>query len=209
VTGAVTTFSETSATVTGTVNPNGQATTWYFDYGPSTSYGSKTAATSVGSGTTGTAVSATISGLVPGTTYHYRLVATNPSGTSDGADGTFTTSGSPVPAAVTGSATNLSATSATLDGSVNPNGRSTTWHFEFGTSTSYGTATATKGAGSGTSSTNVSAALAGLTPGTTYHYRLVATNASGTTAGADRTFTTVGAPVVATGPAQSVAMTSA
>src|SRR2546423_10604027 len=119
VTGAVTTFGETSATVSGTVNPNGQATTWYFDYGTSTSYGAKTPATSAGSGTTNANVSATISGLTPGTTYHYRFVATNATGTSDGADGVFTTSGSPVPPAVTGAASNLSATSATLDGTLN------------------------------------------------------------------------------------------
>src|SRR5438094_9636260 len=101
VTGAVTTFSDPSATVTGTVNPNGQATTWHFDYGTSTSYGSTTPATSAGSGTTGTGISATITGLVPGTTYHYRLAATNASGTSNGADGAFTTAGSPVSAPAT------------------------------------------------------------------------------------------------------------
>src|SRR5438105_2398069 len=88
VTGAVTTFSDTSAAVTGNVNPNGQATTWHFDYGTNTSYGSTTPATSAGSGTTGTGVSATITGLVPGTTYHYRLAGTNATGTTNGTSST-------------------------------------------------------------------------------------------------------------------------
>src|SRR5437870_2645338 len=187
VTGAVTTFSDTSATVTGTVNPNGQATTWHFDYGASTSYGSNTPSQNAGSGTTPVNVSAPLSGLRTGVVYHFRLVATNSAGTGRGADHTFTLVAAP--SVTTGSASSVSATTANLNGSVVPNGQETSWHFEFGTSTSYGIATATKSAGSGTSSTNVSAAVAGLTPGTTYHYRLVATNAAGTTPGGDRTFT--------------------
>src|SRR5437868_1650043 len=133
------------------------------------SKGSTTPATGAGSGTTGTGVSATITGLVPGTTYHYRLAATNASGTTNGADGVFTTSGSPVPAAVTGSATNLSASSATLDGSVNPNGRATTWRFEYGTSTSYGSNTPSQNAGSGTTPGNVSAPGSGPPTGAVHH----------------------------------------
>src|SRR2546423_2453085 len=204
VTGAVTTFSDTSATVTGTVNPNGQATTWHFDYGTTASYASSQNA---GSGTTPVNFSAPVSGLRTGVVYHFRLVATNSAGTGGGADRTFTLVAAP--SVTTGSASSVSATTVNLNGSVVPNGQETSWHFEFGTSTSYGIATATKSAGSGTSSTNVSAAVAGLTPGTTYHYRLVASNAAGTTPGADRTFTTAGAPVVSTAPAQSVAITSA
>src|SRR5437667_9468436 len=72
-TGPVTTFSETSATVSGTVNPNGQATTWHVDYGTSPSYGSSTGSFGAGSGTASTSVSTMISGLTPGTTYHYRF----------------------------------------------------------------------------------------------------------------------------------------
>ena len=74
------------------MNPDGQATTWYVEYGTSTSYGSKTANVSAGSGTANTAVSAYLTGLTAGTTYHYRVVATNSSGTARGADGIFTTS---------------------------------------------------------------------------------------------------------------------
>ena len=159
ITGPVTSVGPTTATATGTVNPNGQATTWYVEYGTSTSYGTKTANVSAGSGTANTAVSASLTGLTAGTTYHYRVVATNSSGTDQGADGIFTTSAGPV--AVTGSATSVTTTTATLNGTVDPNGRATTWYFEYGTSTSYGSKTAEKSAGSGTSTAGVSAAGVG------------------------------------------------
>src|SRR5689334_6886002 len=121
VTGPVTAFSETSATVGGTVNPNGLATTWHVEYGRSTSYGSQTDAVGAGSGTAAANVSTTITGLTPGTTYHYRFVAVNASGTTNGADGTFTTAGSAAPVAVTAPATNLAASAATLNGAVTSN----------------------------------------------------------------------------------------
>jgi hypothetical protein len=207
ITGPVTTVGPTSATAGGTVNPGGQTTSWYFEYGTTTGYGSKTSTQSAGSGTGNVAVSATMSSLNQGTTYHYRLVATNGSGTSRGADGIFTTFGQPV--ALTGDATGVSMSSATLNGSVDPNGRSTTWYFEYGTSTSYGSKTSTQSAGSGTSPTNVSASVSGLTRGKQYHYRLVATSDAGTARGADRTFSTTGAPSAATSPATSITPTSA
>jgi hypothetical protein len=139
ITGPVTAVGSITATANGTVNPNGEATTWYVDYGTTTSYGSRTAVNSAGSGTTNVAVSATLTNLAAGTTYHYRVVATSSAGTSRGADGIFVTS-SP-PGAVTGSASNVTVTSATLHGTVDPNGRPTTWHVEYGTSTGYGSKT--------------------------------------------------------------------
>jgi phosphodiesterase/alkaline phosphatase D-like protein len=209
VTGPVTASAQTSATVTGTVNPNGLSTTWFFQYGTSTSYGSQTGSSSAGSGTTSTNVSASLTGLTPGTTYHYRLVAVNSSGTTQGADAVLTTSGTPSPTAVTGSASGISTNGATLNGSVNPNGRSTSWHFEYGTSTSYGSNTPSQNAGSGTSAVNVSTAISGLTAGRTYHFRLVASSDGGTSNGSDQTFTASSAPSVTTTAASSVASTSA
>ena len=157
ITGPVGSVGPTSAIVSGSVNPGGQATTWYVEYGTSTSYGSQSASASVGSGSANVAVSRSLAGLAAGTTYHYRVVATNGAGTSRGADGIFTTLSAPI--AVTGTATGVSPSGATLNGSVDPNGRATTWYFEYGTSTSYGTRTAVKDAGSGASAVAVSAAL--------------------------------------------------
>src|SRR2546423_879585 len=154
-TGPVTAVGPTTATVSGSVNPNGTATTWHVESGTSTSYGSNTSAVSAGSGTSSTAVSASLTGLQPGTSYHYRFVATSTAGTGRGADGLLTTSSAPV--AVTGSASSVTATSATLNGAVNPGSRATTWYFEYGTGTGYGTKTPVKDAGAGASDVGVAA----------------------------------------------------
>ncbi len=207
ITGSVTAITPTSATAGGTVNPGGQATTWHFEYGTSTSYGSTTATVSAGSGTANASVSRTISGLAAGTTYHYRLVATNAAGTSQGADGIFTTTAAP--GAVTGGTTGITSTSATLEGSVDPNSSPTTWFFDYGTSTSYGSKTAAKSAGAGATPVSVSAPVSGLTRGKVYHYRLVATSDAGTTRGADRTFSTQSAPTVVTRSASNITPTTA
>ncbi len=108
----------------------------------------------------------------------------------------------PVPPTVnTGSATSVTSSSATLNGTVNPNGASTTYYFEYGTS--YGSTTTETDAGSGTEEVSVSADLTGLSEGTTYHFRLVATNSAGTNYGDDTTFTTTTTPptVSSTNPA--------
>lgn len=89
-TSAASAVTSTSATLNGSVNPNKESTTYRFDYGLTTSYGSSTPSATV-SGNAGKAVSATVGGLQPSTAYHFRLVATNPSGTSNGQDMTFTT----------------------------------------------------------------------------------------------------------------------
>src|SRR4249919_1704088 len=78
------------------------------------------------------------------------------------------------PTAITGSVSSVGGTSATVNGTVNPGGVATDWWFEYGTSTAYGSKTATTDAGSGSANVSVSKALAGLSPATTYHYRLVA-----------------------------------
>jgi hypothetical protein len=77
---------------------------------------------------------------------------------------------------------------ATLNGTVNPNGASTTYKFEWGETTGYGNSTSKVSAGSGTSAVPVSATLKGLEPGKTYHYRVSATNSFGTTVSEDVAF---------------------
>src|SRR5207253_6066344 len=133
-------------------------------------------------------VSATLSGLNPSTTYYYELEATTGSQTYAGQVVSFTTVGPP--AVTTGSASKVKSTGATVAGTVNPNGVSTNYHVEYGTSTPYGHSTAPTSEGSGTSNVSVKIVLSGLHPKTKYHYRLVSTNAGGTTVGGDRTFTT-------------------
>jgi hypothetical protein len=207
ITGPVSAVGPTSATASGTVNPNGRSTSWYFEYGTTASYGRKTAAKSAGSGSGNVQVSGALTGLSPARTYHYRLVATSGDGTTRGRDGVFSTPTAPV--AATGSATGVTVNSATLNGTVDPNGRSATAYFEYGTSTSYGSRTPAKSVGSGTTVTAVSASVSGLRPGRIYHFRLVARSDAGTSRGADRTFSTAGPPTVVTGPASSITHRSA
>jgi hypothetical protein len=201
-TGAASSITASTATLNGSVDPNGRETTYYFEYGTSTSYGTKTSTKGAGSSSAAQSVSTGISGLQAGRTYHYRLVATSDAGTSTGKDVAFATSSAP--AVVTAAATPVAPTSATLRGSVTPNGLSTSWWFEYGTSTNYGSKTSTANAGSGSSARSVSAGITKLAVGTTYHYRLVAQNSSGKSFGADQTLTTVGAPASQTGAAQNV-----
>ncbi|MGA9117022.1 MAG: choice-of-anchor J domain-containing protein [Bacteroidota bacterium] len=85
-------ISTTGAILNGSVNPNGLATTYTYEYGLTTSYGSTVGPTSVGSGTSPVTVPEPISGLDPGTLYHFRLKAQNSLGTTLGDDRTFTTS---------------------------------------------------------------------------------------------------------------------
>ncbi len=207
ITGPVSAVGPTSATASGTVNPGGRSTSWYFEYGTTTSYGKRTSSRSAGSGSANIQVSASLTGLAAGTTYHYRLVATNGDGTARGSDGIFTTPFAP--RAVTGSATSVTVSSATLNGTVDPNGRATNWYFEYGTSTRYGSRTSVRSAGSGTTATGVSAGVSRLRPGRIYHYRLVATSDAGTSRGANRTFSTFGPPTTVTRPASSITHSTA
>ena len=193
-TGNATAITPTSATVKGTVNPEGQPTTYYFEYGTTTSYGSQTPMTSAGAASAAANVAAPIASLAPNTTHHYRLVATNASGTALGSDVSFKTPKPPVPVVATGQARNVIQTSATLAGTVNPEGEATSYVFQYGTSTAYGSQTPTASAGSGTGSVAVSAAIGPLAPNTTYHYRLVATSVNGTTRGHDVSFRTGAVP---------------
>ena len=194
VTLAATLLTSNSATLHGSVNPNARATTTWFEYGLTTGYGNTTAATGVGSGTSVVPTSAAVSGLSPGATYHFRVVASNAIGLTYGGDLTFRAF-SP-PSAVTLAATLVAISSATLNGSVNPNGLATTAWFEYGGTASYGNSTAATNAGSGGNAVAFSAALSGLSPGATYHFRAAATNGSGTNYGNDATLVTPDGSVV-------------
>jgi hypothetical protein len=202
-TNAATSVASSGATLNGSVNPEGAATTYQFDYGTTTSYGSSvpSPAGSAGSGTTAVNENASLTGLSPSTTYHYRIEATNSAGTTYGADQQFTTSAAAqAPAVVTSAASGITSSGATLNGTVNPEGQATTWQYQYGTTTAYGSAApASPGsAGSGTSAVSEPQAVTGLSPSTTYHYRLTATNATGTTNGSDQQFTTASPGITVT-----------
>lgn len=105
-------------------------------------------------------------------------------------NGTGGGGGAQAPAVSTSPATGITASGATLNGTVNPEGQATTYKFDYGTSLPYGSSTSSASAGSGTSAVSESAAIGSLAASTTYHFRIEATNATGTTFGTDQTFTT-------------------
>jgi formylglycine-generating enzyme required for sulfatase activity len=200
VTSAASNITSNSATLKGMVNPNGLTTTAWFEWGSNTNYGHTTSSQSLGSGALSTSASYNLNGLTPSTTYHYRVVANNSEGTSNGDDQSFTTQtaigGGSAPTVATSVASNVDATSATLNGTVNPNGLATSTWFEWGTTTNYGNITIAQDVGSSTSSVSVNTGLTGLSTNTTYHFRAVAANARGATTGSNRTFTTGSGTVI-------------
>ncbi len=103
------------------------------------------------------------------------------------------------PQVTTEAATSVKSTEATLNATVNPQGTSTTYQFEYGPTISYGSKAPASpvSAGSGTSNVAVKQAIGSLAPNTTYHFRVVATSAAGTTNGADKTFKTEAGPSTA------------
>ncbi len=187
----VTGNSGNSATANGTVNPNGSATSCYFNWGTTTAYGLTTPVVAVGSGTSTLSFSAPLSTLSPDSTYHYQMVAYNSGGTNNGGDVSFTTV---TQSATTGTATPVSPTSETLNGTVSPNGWGITANFEWGTTTAYGnTAPGTPWTESGTGTIPLATTLTGLSPNTTYHYKMVTYITAFpfvTAGGNDQTFTT-------------------
>jgi len=103
---------------------------------------------------------------------------------------TLITLPNPLPTVTTGGATGVASNGATLNGTVIPNGLSTTYYFQYGLTNAYTNTTGTQGAGSGTTAAAVSLLVTGLSPGTLYHYQVVAVSNGGTNYGLDQTFTT-------------------
>ena len=206
-TGAPTAETTTTATVTGEVNPEGTATRYWFEYGPTEAYGSSTTHEPAGAGTAAVPVTASLTSLTPDTIYHYRLVARNSFGdVVDGADETVTIAPAP-PTVDSESGSGATSTTVTLEAQVNPNKQETHSYLQYSTSATVN--------GGGSLSTPIQVppgapgtdlgegygdqpvtppALTGLTAGTTYYYQAVATNATGTSYGSVKEFATVPAP---------------
>jgi DNA-binding beta-propeller fold protein YncE len=151
-------------------------------------------AAEVGEGSSPVPVQAELQGLIPNTAYRFRLTAANVQGADHSQSLPLTTLGPP--AIDTTSASEVSATAAKLETELNPHGLATAYHFEYDTTPyaegegPHGTPAPAGSAGTGTAEVTRSAAIAGLAPSTTYHFRVVATNSLGTTDGPDRSFTT-------------------
>jgi hypothetical protein len=179
----------TSATLAGDVDPHAVDTKWYFEYGPTTSYGVVSPVTpgDAGSGSASVAVSTQVSGLSVATPYHYALVAVNAGGTTVTPDHVFHT---PDPPALGAHSATKTATTAQLFAWISPRGLATTYRFEWGTSPSLGQATSLMSAGAGTTSEKETTVLSGLEPQTTYYWDVVATNAAGSVTGSIASFTT-------------------
>ncbi len=180
-----------SAILQGLVNPHNRTTMVSFEYGLTETYGSKTASRGVGNGNTGITVVQMADGLLPGTTYHYRVSAANSHGTTLGEDRTFTTA--PLaPAALTGDAGALTATTARIHGTVKARGANTLVSFEYGTDGMNfpNRANADPANVTGDAEIPVSLEIANLDELVTYYYRIRASNSGGTTLGAIRTLRT-------------------
>ncbi|HWF25383.1 MAG TPA: hypothetical protein VG275_08050 [Solirubrobacteraceae bacterium] len=192
VTGAATAVSTSAAVLHGTVNPGGSATSYNFIYGPTTSYGATSKTKRTGRGTEPLSVLAGLSGLTPGTLYHYRIEATNALGGGVGLDRTFTTTGHPPPEVVTDLATSVGRTTATLQGTVVSQNQATSWFFQWGGAPTYGEQTFGGLVSPAPGPTYVSYTLTGLSPGTTFHYRVVGEHTGfGPEYGLDQAFTTL------------------
>ena len=182
------TITTNSAYLNGTVNPNGLATTWYFQWGTTTSYGNTTTITSAGSGTVAVNASAKLSNLTPGVMIHYRLVGQNTDGTTYGNDLTFTPGAASVTTAAVTSITTSSAVSGgnvVSDGGTEVTARGVCW------STTTNPTISNNHTSDGTGTGIFISTIPGLSANTTYHVRAYATNANGTFYGEDLTFTTL------------------
>jgi hypothetical protein len=190
-------ITSTSATFSGTVNPNGtdplEDASWHFEY--STDGGATWTSTTggdVGTGTSPVPVSDSVSQFLPDQAVQVRLVASNAANRVNSSVESFTTVALP-PDVATERAQDITPTHAVLNATLNAHNAPTTYFFEIGPTTAYGTSVPATQDGDGGSSPNtilVIKALYDLQPDATYHYRIVAHNLAGTTMGADQTFTT-------------------
>ena len=190
---AATNVTNTTATLSASVTPNGAATMVNFEYGLSSAYGTSTPGQSVGNGNVSTNVSANLTGLNAGATYHARVMASNSVGITYGGDFTFTTTSTlQKPTVTTMPATFVGSTSGNMNADVNPNGNPVSYYFEYGVQANVLTNTTTvQTLAANNSLTGVWGYASPLNPETTYFYNVVVTSGTDVIRGSVQSFTTL------------------
>lgn len=192
-TGAATGISGTSAILNATAVGNNLLTTVSFSYGlqPDLSGATITLEAGQATGTTPTAFELAVTNLVPGNTYYYRANASSIAGAVSGAISSFVTVGG-TPIVEVGAASEVSSDSAKLTGTVNANSVQTVAFFQYSRTPDFAVVDGTAVAGDvlGNETATFSASIGGLEPGTTYFWRIAASNGSGTSISAPQSFTT-------------------
>ncbi len=185
-----------NALINGNVNPNGLATTAWFEYGEdlSLSNSTRTDNQAIGFGMAPLSINATLTGLKTGTTYYYRVAASSSAGTANGAIASFATLSIPPTVITTTSGPDID--NAVVVGSVNPNGLATTAWFEYGQDPllSNSARSDNQAIGAGKVPVSINATLTSLNPTTLYYWRAVASNTAGTSEGTIKSFTTTSIP---------------
>lgn len=187
------------ARLNGTLDPDGEDTHYYFEWGTSESYGNTTSEPpgsdlASGDGAQGASVELG-NALRADTTYHYRIVATNNKGTSRGEDRTFTTTAPAAPSVVRAFTSEPTSSSVRLNAEIDSGFGEVAYVFQYGPDSSYGESTGVVGPVGGNGAIRkVASTIDGLSVGTTYHFRVIAINATGTAVSPDQTMTTAGPP---------------
>jgi hypothetical protein len=193
-TGTAQNLGSTSADFTATINLSDEAGGFHFLYGTSSDPADWTSTPEAAAGvvSSDTSEAETVTGLNPATTYYYTVVADNASGSTQAAPGDvqqFTTRAAP-PQISNVSVESTTDTTAKVDFTIDPQGDDTTYLVTYGTDTNYGQQTQSAHVGPAGGAQQLSATLTNLTPGTTYHFDVVASNSGGSTDAGDATLDT-------------------
>ena len=179
-----------NALVTANINPNGDSTEYWVEYGTAPALGEATDPNTVGNGEQTLVVTDSLTDLSPDTVYYYRVVASSSLHTVTGSTQTFATPAIPIPVVLTAAPSSVTAGACTFNATVNPKGFATSAWFEWGTDSGYGNKTAAQSLGDGTQEIPLSQPVEQLNNQTTYHYRAVANNGGGISYGQDESCTT-------------------
>jgi hypothetical protein len=205
----------TAALLRGTLNPENSPTEFRFQWVEAGAYepgapnpyrqGGETPAVAVPAGFGATGVGPQlITGLKPGTEYHYRLVAedqaTQPGEPATGADHTFTTAAATAPQVTAEAASEVGVTTATAAFQVQTSGLATTYRLELGSEGRFEGPVLSGSAGESNEPISIGLHLAGLAPGASYQYRVTTANADGSETSSVISFTTLGYPVPVLSP---------